>query len=429
MKNNLKYFILLWISQAISGLGSAMTAFGLGLWAFGQKGNAMSMVSLSFFSYMPYVLISFAAGTLADRWKKKGIMLTCDTIAAMGSLTVLALLTAGKLEIWHLYVVNLVIGCMNAFQQPAAMVAVTLLTPRRYYTNISGMQAFSNSVNAILTPSLAAALMAFGGIRLVLAVDLISFSVAFITLAWFIRIPEEQVEKEPGKEEESFWQQCLSGIRYLRQKRAVWNLILFFALVNLLASMAGNSLMPAMILSRTGNNQKLLGIVSSCLGVGTMAGSLVAAAARPPKSRKRAIFLSCGLSFLLCDVLWGLGQSWQVWAIAALAGNFPLPILNASLSAVLREKIPVHMQGRAFSTQATFQFFTIPLGYLAGGVLADYVFEPFMRGDGWLQQLFVSLVGSGKGSGMAVIFLITGLAGLLINLAALKNKTFDEIDT
>ncbi len=428
MKNNLKYFILLWISQAISGLGSAMTAFGLGLWAFGQKGNAMSMVSLSFFSYMPYVLISFAAGTLADRWKKKGIMLTCDTIAAMGSLTVLALLTAGKLQIWHLYLVNLVIGCMNAFQQPASMVAVTLLTPRKYYTNISGMQAFSNSVNAILTPSLAAALMALGGIRLVLAVDLISFGAAFITLAWFIHIPEEQLEKAGG-EAESFLQQCLDGIHYLRQKRVVWDLILFFALVNLLSSMAGNSLMPAMILSRTGNNQKLLGIVSSCLGVGTMAGSLVAAAGKPPKSRKRAIFLSCGLSFLLCDVLWGLGRSWQVWAVAALAGNFPLPILNASLSAVLREKIPVHMQGRAFSVQATFQFFTIPMGYLAGGLLADYVFEPFMGGGSRGKALFTPLVGSGKGSGMALIFLITGLVGLLINLAALKNKVFDELDT
>ena len=114
---------------------------------------------------------------------------------------------------------------------------------------------------------------------------------------------------------------------------------------------------------------------------------------------------------------------------AAAAGNFPLPFLNAAMSSALREKIPVSMQGRAFSTQATFQFFTIPMGYLLGGVLADYVFEPFMAGNSRLQQALVPVVGSGKGSGMALIFLITGLIGFLINLAALRDKTYRELDS
>lgn len=426
---NIRYFILLWISQSVSELGSAMTAFGLALWAFGQKGTAMSMVSLSIFSYLPYVLISFAAGTLADRWKKKHIMLACDTLAAMGSLTVLALLLAGRLSLWHLYAVNLVIGFMNAFQQPASMVAVTMLTPRRYYTNISGLQAFSQSLTAILSPVLAASLISFGGIYLVLAVDLSTFVVAFISLAFFIPLPEERKQPEPGSGGEGFWRQCVQGIRYLQGKRAVWKMILFFALVNFLSSMAGNSLMPAMILSRTDNNRQILGLVSSCLGFGTMAGSLVAAVSRPPESRKRAIFLSCGVSFLLCDVLWAVGRDWRIWALAALMGNFPLPLLNASMSAVVRGQIPVEMQGRAFSTQATFQFFTIPMGYLAGGLLSDYVFEPFMRAGGPLQRNLGVLVGEGKGSGMALIFFITGVCGFLLSLAALRDKTFDELDS
>lgn len=433
---DLSRFIILWVSQSVSELGSAMTAFGLSLWAFGQRGTAMSMVSLSLFSYLPYVLISFAAGTLADRWRKKRIMLTCDSIAAMGSLTVLVLLLSGRLKIWHLYLVNLVIGFMNAFQQPASMVAVTMLTPKKYYTNISGLQAFSQSLTAILSPVLATSLISFAGIHAVLAVDLTSFAVAFTVLALFIRLPEGDAPGENGRSKaqggdrpETFWGQCLEGIRYLRGKAAIWRLILFFALVNFLASMAGNSLMPAMILSRTDNNQTLLGIVSSCLGFGTMAGSLVAAVMRPPRSRKRTIFLSCGLSFLFCDVLWALGRDWRIWAAAALAGNFPLPLLNACMSAVMREQIPIDMQGRAFSTQATFQFFTIPLGYLAGGVLSDYLFEPFMRADGAVQRLLGLLVGRGRGSGMALIFLITGAAGFLINLAALRDGTFDELDS
>lgn len=423
---NLHRFLLLWASQGVSELGSSMTSFGLVLWAYSQKGTAMSTVSMAFFSYLPYVLISFAAGTLADRWKKKNIMLVCDTIAAMCSAAVLLLLYLGELQVWYLYGINLLIGCMNAFQQPASMVAVTLLTPKKYYPNISGMQAFSNSLVAMATPALATALVSLGGLTTVLLLDLTSFALAFLTLALGIPIPEPL--KKNCQKQEGFWQQCREGIRYLSGQKAVWSMILFFALVNLLASMAGNSLMPAMILSRTGNDQKALGAVSSCLGAGTLIGSIFATLAPRPKSRRRVIFLSCGFSFLFCDVLWAVGASTWVWMLAALLGNLPLPLLNASMSSVLREKIPIDMQGRAFSTQATFQFFTIPVGYLLGGVLADYVFEPFMGRQGEFQQLLSLAVGSGKGAGMALIFLITGIVGLMINLTALGNPVFKELD-
>ncbi len=426
-ENQLHPFIILWGSQSISELGSSMTSFALVLWAYGQKGTAMSTVSMAFFTYLPYVLVSLFAGTLADRWKKKHIMFVCDTIAAMGSMAIFVLLLSGQLAMWHLYGINLVIGAMNAFQQPASMVAVTLLTPRKHYSNVSGMQAFSNALVAILQPVLATFVMSLGGLTAVLVIDLATFIVAFVTLAFFIRIPE--VSGSTSGQKSGFFKQTADGIRYLRKQRAIWRMILFFALVNLLSSMAGNALMPAMILSRTGNDQRTLSIVSACLGIGTMAGGLWATFARPVKSRRRAIFLSCGLSFLFCDCLWGFGRTWPIWAFAALIGNFPIPILNAGMTSVMRERIPVEWQGRVFSTQAAFQFFTIPLGYLLGGVLADYVFEPFMLRTSYWQNMLEMLVGSGKGSGIALIFLLTGMIGFIISIAALKNPVYRELDS
>lgn len=139
--------------------------------------------------------------------------------------------------------------------------------------------------------------------------------------------------------------------------------------------------------------------------------------------------MSCGLSFLFCDCLWGFGRTWPIWAFAALIGNFPIPILNAGMTSVMRERIPVEWQGRVFSTQAAFQFFTIPLGYLLGGVLADYVFEPFMLRTSHWQNMLEMLVGSGKGSGIALIFLLTGMIGFIISIAALKNPVYKELDS
>ncbi len=71
-----------------------------------------------------------------------------------------------------------------------------------------------------------------------------------------------------------------------------------------------------------------------------------------------------------------------------------------------------------FSTRDTLQYSTIPISLFLGGWLADNVFEPFMAKTSAMQGFFTLLVGEGKGSGMAVMLLFTGLIGCLGCLAA-----------
>lgn len=80
------------------------------------------------------------------------------------------------------------------------------------------------------------------------------------------------------------------------------------------------------------------------------------------------------------------------------------------------------------SARDTLQYCTIPLGLFLGGFLADHVFEPFMAQVSPLQQLFVLLTGGGKGSGMAVIFLITGLTGVIASLLAMHNPIYRRLN-
>ena len=115
--------------------------------------------------------------------------------------------------------------------------------------------------------------------------------------------------------------------------------------------------------------------------------------------------------------------------IAAFAGNLLLPFITANMTTIMRTKVPVQMQGRVFSTRDTLQFFTIPLGLFLSGVLADKVFEPFMQTVSPFQQFISILVGTGKGSGMAVMFLITGTVGFLASLLALLNPIYKELDS
>lgn len=422
----LKSFLILWGSQAVSSFGTAMTNFALIIWAYEQQGTVSSITLLSVCSYLPSILFCFLAGTLADRWNKKKIMLICDLVAALGTLAVFILYSTESLRVWHLYVINFTLSFMNAFQNPASYVAVSLITPKEHFIRVSGLQAFSNSLVTIITPALATAVLAFGGLRIILLIDLISFAIAFTLLLFFIKIPS--MSSDGDKKNESFLKNCLEGLKYLREHIPIWKMILFFSFINLLASIAGNGIMPALILARTGDNQVALGIVSSSIGLGALAGSILVTVVKPFKSRTKVIFLSCAVSFLLCDILWAVGQNLAIWVFATFAGNLPLPFLNANLATIMRTKVPIEMQGRVFSARDTFQYITIPIGLFLGGYLADNIFEPFMLNTSLLQQMLSKLVGTGRGSGMAVIYLITGTIGFLVSLRSAKDKIYKSLD-
>lgn len=85
------------------------------------------------------------------------------------------------------------------------------------------------------------------------------------------------------------------------------------------------------------------------------------------------------------------GSSAPVWCLGGVLGWIWIPIMSANMDVVLRTHIPVHMQGRVYSARNTLQFFTIPVGYLLGGVLVDQVFEPFMAGQSPSSLLAASL--------------------------------------
>jgi MFS family permease len=418
--------MILWGSQFVSSLGTAMTNFALIIWVYEQEGTASSMTLLSVCSFLPSILFSFIAGAIADRWDKKRVMLTADLIAAMGTATVLTLYSLSALQVWHLYLINFLLSFMNAFQGSASYVATSLLTPKEQYVRVSGLQALSGSVVTILAPAFGSTLLAFGGLKMVLALDLVSFAAAVVTLLCFIKLPA--IARTGEEARESFRESCMAGIHFLREHGALLRIILFFAFVNLIAKMGGYGMLPALILSRTGGSQTALGLTEAAVGIGTLVGSILVTLMKPPKSPVSVIFISCGLSFLLSDVTLGLTRSLPFWIAAAFAGNLPLSFLNANLTAIMRRNVPIEMQGRVFSARDTIQYSTIPVGLFLGGILADYVFEPFMASGSPLASALLLVVGAGKGSGIALIFLLVGILGTVTSFLSVRDPVYLELD-
>ncbi len=425
-KISFKRYIVFWLSQSLSQLGSAMTGFALILWAYTQSGSALQVSLMSFSSYVPYILASLVAGAFVDRNDKKRIMLASDSVAAVGSVAVLLFSLSGCLQIWHIYLVNMLTGFMNAFQQPASAVALGRIVPRDKLANVSGMNSFSMNLTTVLTPVLAAALYAFGGLGLILTVDLCSFALAFFVLLTLIYIPETE-STEGGKTEDSAFSGCREGFSFLLANRGILVIAVTMALLNFFSRLTYENILSPMILSRSGNDSLVLGVVNAMMGVGGILGGLLVSAGKLSKDNVRMIYVSAILSFLLGDLLMGAGRNVLVWSLAGLAASLPIPFINAGQNVILYERIPDEMQGRVFAVRNAIQFSTIPVGILLGGILADYVFEPFMAWENPVTDVLHHLVGEGAGSGMAVMFLCTGILGSLFSLCAYRSKEIQEL--
>lgn len=407
-QKQMRSYLLLWFSQMISGLGSAMTAYALVIWSYTQSGSALRTALLMVSSYAPYVICSIFAGALSDRWDKKKTMLVCDTLAALSSLIVLILLKSGNLRIWHLYIINAFSGLMNTVQQPASEVATTALLPKRLYQKVGGLRYLSSSINSILTPILTSAVMGLWGIDVVFGIDLASFLIASIILLCFIPIPKVEVEQQ----KKSILKSAAEGVHWLGQNPGIFHLMLFLAAINLVASMY-NAALPAMLLSKA--SETAMGTVNAVVGITTLLGSILASVRKPPKSRVKAIWYCLILSMCTENFFLAFGSRLWLWCVGAFLGWIAIPWMSANLDAVNRLNIPAEMQGRVFAARNSFQFFTIPLGYFLGGFLVDRVFEPVMslQKDG---SLLVRLFGCGKGSGAAFLFAALWLAGICVCL-------------
>ena len=413
----LKDFLLLWSSQAVSALGTAMTEYALIVWVYRQEGTASSIALLTLCSFAPTILFRFVAGAIADRWDKKRIMLAADLFAACGTFSVWLLYTLSALRVWHLYLINILLSFMNAFQEPAAFVATSLLVPKEQYTRVSGLQGFSGAAVSILAPAMGAGLLAFGGLKAVLICDLCSFFAALVVLLLFIRIPK--VESAETGPKEPFRKTCAEGFRFLRSHTVLLRLILFMTCVNFLAKMSNDGLLSPFVLARTRDNQQVLGVVQSFVALGVMAGSLIVTWVKPLKNRLKLISISTALVFL-GNIFQGLSQHPVVWCATAFGAYAMAAIMNAHMTAFMREQVPLEMQGRVFSAESTLKNCAVPLGLFLGGALADHVFEPLMISDSPLQRWLMPLFGEGAGAGIAVQFFTMGVLGILLCLAYLK---------
>lgn len=415
-------FSVIWFGQSVSLIGTAMTRFALTIWAYQTTGSATALALVAFFSFGPMVLFSPIAGALVDRWNRKTIMIMADLAAGLATMSLLFLYATGQLQIWHLYVAGAFASTFEAFQFPAFSAAITMMIDKKHYARANGMQSLSDSGSTIVAPVIATIMLVATGIAGVMIIDIITFFIAIGTII-LIDIPQPKLSTDGQKAQGSLLQESLFGFRYILARPPLLGIQCIFFLTNLFSAF-GLTLLPVMILARTGNDEVSLGTVQSMLGIGGFVGGLLMSTWGGPKRRVNGVLFGMFLSGVFGQVTLGLGQNVLVWSVGAFLLMFFVPFINGSNQAIWQSKVPADLQGRVFSVRRLIAQITSPVGMLLVGPLADLIFEPAMMSGGSLTPVFGGLIGVGTGAGMALMLMGTGV---FVALSGLIGYAFPSI--
>jgi MFS family permease len=400
----MRNFVIVWAGQLVSLLGSAMTWFAFTLWTWQKTGAPTTLSTVSFFAFLPGVLLTPLAGALVDRWNRKLVMMLSDFAAALGTLAALLLYAAGRLEIWHIFVISLLAGFFTAFQHPAYTAAITTMLPKEHYARAEGMMGLAQAASGILAPVFAAALIGKIGISGVMVIDLLTFLAAFGTLLW-ARIPQPPVSELGRSSRGSLWQEIRFGFGYIQNKNSLRGLVRLFTAANFFLAI-GATLLAPMVLSHTANSETALATVQSVGAVGGVMGGALLALWGGPKRRIHGILLG-GAGACLLGMFWlGAGSSLLVWSIGSFFFSFFEPLVEGGNLALWQAKVEADVQGRVFAARHWLTQIPYLLGIAAAGPIAEFGLKP-AAGPG----------GAGPAAGIAVSIICAALAGGAVFLA------------
>ncbi|MFN2303534.1 MAG: MFS transporter, partial [Anaerolineales bacterium] len=373
--DGLRGFILIWIGQVFSMIGSQMTHFALGIWAWEKTGQATPLAMVGFFAFTPLIIFSPIAGVLVDRWNRKLVMALSDIGAGVVTLTIFFLLLTNRLEVWHLYITGIFGGIFGAFQWPAYSAAISLLVSKKHYARTSGMISVADFGVGIIAPILAGVLLPIIKINGIIGIDLATLVVAlFFLLLVFIPEPKRGPRDRTSG---AFFRELAYGFQYVFDRSSLLYLQLVFFLGNLFFSVA-NTLMTPMILATTTGDSTILGSVQSVGAIGGVVGGLVLTAWGGFKKKIHGVLSGWILSGIFGLMLMGVGRSLPYWIIANFVMMFIIPILNGSNQAIWQMKVAPEVQGRVFSVRRLIAQITAPISMAVAGPLADRIFEPAM---------------------------------------------------
>ncbi|MEH2375568.1 MFS transporter [Nostoc sp.] len=422
----MRIFIFIWLGQTVSLIGSGMTGFAFTIWVWELTHQVTAITLFGLFAQLPQMLIAPIAGLIVDRWNRKYLMIVGDTVSGMLAIAVLLLYLTNHLQLWHLYVAVAIRGIFEVIQELAYSTTISTMMPKQHYSRVSSLRFLADYGSSIIAPTLAGILYSVIGLVGILIIDIVTFLFA-VTTVLGVHIPQHSMTTVNTQTFTNWKQEIYFGWHYIAVRPSLLAMLML-AFIFTFAYDFGLSIYSPMVLALTGNDTKVLGTLASAAGIGGIVGVLLINSWGSFKRRIDGVLLGI-IGVSLGKIVFGIAKTPLIWIPAQFCSSLNFPILGSSCDAIWLAKVNPQIQGRVFATLKVVTVVASAVAYLIAGPLADYIFEPAMMPDGSLAPILGWIFGTAKGSGMAVLYVISSLGMLLIGLSGYAFRTLRDVET
>lgn len=337
--------------------------------------------------FLPMLLLGPYAGVLADRYRKRVILVWAQSAMGLIGLLVGILVLTGTAQLWQAYLAALCLGLASAIDGPARQAFVSELVGQKHVANAVALNSASFNTARLTGPAVAGLLISWIGTGPVFLLNAASFAAVLLSL-WRIRTSElaPSTPAVRGKH------QVAEGLRYVRQRP---DLVLILVMVGILGAFGMNFPIINALMSTAefGMGAGEFGLLGSVMAIGTLAGALLAARRSGPRIR---FMLGGALALGLFTLIASVSPSfWLYAAVLIPVGLAAITFLN-SCNTSIQLSVDPQFRGRVLA---------LYLAVLQGGTALG---APLM---GWIGTEFGARWSVAAGG---TVVLLTGLISVIV---------------
>lgn len=415
----MKKFILIWLGEFISGIGSGMTAFALSVYIYQATGRVSLVSVIAVASFLPTILLSPLGGVLADRYDRRLLMIVGDLFSGLGLLYVLWNIHIGTESMLPVIAGVTFNAVFVALLEPSFKATVTDLLTEDEYAKASGMVQIAGNARYLISPALAGVLLAVSDIRLILLLDVCTFFITITTVA----LVRKSIGKPAPKEKESALAELKEGFAVLKESKGILSLVMLMAFVCFFVGFL-QTLVSPMVLAFS--DAKTVGILESVCAVGMLVGSVIIGILGIKGSYVRTLSLA-GMAASIFMAVSGVSVNLLVTGAGIFLFFLVLPFLNTSADVLVRSNVASGVQGRVWGIISLLSQTGTAVAYALSGVLADHIFEPLMSEQGLLAGSIGKLIGTGQGRGIGFMLVLSGIFMLPAAFAIGRNRNIKKL--
>ena len=342
-----------------SNIGTWMHRIGAAWLIYALTDDAAMLGVTMALQFAPMLLLGPWAGSLADRWDRRRMLIATQLALALQALALGVIVLTGAATVPIVLAASAVLGVITAFDTPARQAFVSDIVGPADLPNAVGLNAASFHAARLIGPAVAGLMVAGVGTGWVFIVNAGTFTAMLVALRLIRTGPAEVSPRESSG--------VRDGLRYLRLRP---DLLLVIAIVGLIATFGLNFQVTIAVLSTQvfGGGAEQYGFLSAVMAIGSVAGALWAARRT---SSSLGLVIGSAAVFSLLTVLSGLAPTAAAFASAlVLTGAAGLTMMTAANSYLQTHTDKAH-RGRVMAIYLAVFFGTTPVGAPAVGWLAE----------------------------------------------------------